>query len=604
MSVNAPKSSVDGLIDARGLARELGVSVSTVRSWRSRGADWLPEPAGELSGAVWRVSDLESLKARIPNGVGRPAKQDVRRRSAKSSLAAALRRSRGVYYTPDDAAHFMAQWMVRSPGGTYLEPSMGDGSFLRAVNDAERSIGGARPSWVGVELDPHAAMGAVQGGLLQSEELRIGDFLAQDIPAVDGAIANPPYVRLRALDDEARHRALDVAARCLGQKMRPSGSIWMPFVLHMVEAIKQGGRLAVVLPLDLTYVAYATPLWSYLARNFGSIRVIRSRKKIFQDINQDVLILLADERGKSTSTVQYEAYGSLYEMIDGGDPAGGAISIDSIISGDRAFQRALLPDGIDELRAEGFKSGRLVVASELARFHIGYVSGDKTFFHPTPETIEQYKLPHANLQKSLINARRLRGEGLRTASFDSVQADLLWSPQGELTPGERRYIRRGEELGVHQGYKAQRRAPWYKVPGVRTPDAIITVFSEQPLLIINDGGWTASNSLLCAYMRDDVSAFEFAASWYSPLSLLSVGLEVHSLGGGVMVMVPGEASKVVMLNPQYIENDLSRVEQLLEAGDISAAYEAGSSNLENALGRQGKELILESLDTLAQWRTR
>lgn len=604
MSVDASKSSVNGLIDARGLARELGVSVSTVRSWRSRGADWLPEPVGELSGAVWRISDLESLKAHMPNGVGRPAKRDGRRRPAKSSFAEALRKSRGIYYTPDDAAHFMAQWLVRSPGGTYLEPSMGDGVFLSAVNDAERGLGGSRPGWVGVELDAHAAMGAVQSGLVQSDELRIGDFLAQDIPPVDGAIANPPYIRLRALDDEARHRALDVAARCLGQKMHSGGSIWMPFVLHMVEAIKQGGRLAVVLPLDLTYVAYAAPLWSHLARNFGSIRVLRSRKRIFPDINQDVLILLADEKGGSTSTVRYEAYGSLYEMLEGEDAAGGTISIDSIISGDRVFQRALLPDGVDELRAEGFKSGRLVTASELARFHIGYVAGDKTFFHPTPETIEQYKLPRANLQKSLINARRLRGEGLRTSGFDPSRADLLWEPQGELTSGEQRYIRKGEELGVHQGYKTQRRSPWYKVPGVKTPDAIITVFSEQPLLIVNDDGWTASNSLLCAYTHDGVTADEFAASWYSPLSLLSVGLEVHSLGGGVMVMVPGEASKVAMLNPQYIEKDLSRVEQLLKAGDISAAYEAGSANLENALGRQGKELILESLEILARWRAR
>lgn len=603
MPTDAAHSSVNGLIDSHGLARELGVSPATIRSWRKRGAEWLPEPVGELSGAVWRVSDLEALKARMPSGVGRPPKRDVARR-ADTDFAKAIRRSRGIYYTPDDAAHFMAKWLVRQPGGTYLEPSLGDGIFIEAVNDAERALGGDRPHWVAVELDVQAAMEASRKGLVQSNELRIGDFLAQDPPSVEGAIANPPYVRLRHLDDEARQRALDVAERCLGQKMKPSGSIWMPFVLHMVEVIKKGGRLAIVLPLDLTYVSYGFPLWSYLARNFGSLRVLRSRKRIFQDINQDVLILLADEKGGATQTVHYEAYESLEEMVHGTGSAGGPISIDSITSGDRAFQRALLPEGVEDLLTEGLESKRLVIASELAKFHIGYVAGDKDFFHPTAETVEQYKLPRTSLHKSLINARRLRGKGLRTSGLEADQADLLWDPQEVLTPGEKQYIRKGEKLGVHQGYKAQRRSPWYKVPGVKTPDAIITVFSEQPLVLVNDDGWTASNSLLCAYVHEGVTAEEFAASWYNPLSLLSVGLEVHSLGGGVMVMVPGEASKITLLNPQYVEADLSRVDELLRAGDIPAAYEAGSHSLKNTLGKQGMELILASLEDLTRWRTK
>lgn len=603
MSPNAISSSVNGLIDSKGLARELGVSPATIRSWRNRGAKWLPEPVGELTGAVWRVSDLEDLKAHMPSGVGRPATRGVAC-PADPAFAKAMRRSRGVYYTPDDAAHFMAEWLVRGLNGKYLEPSLGDGIFVEAVNDAEKALGGDRPNWVAVELDGQAAMGACEKGLVRSEELRIGDFLAQDLPPVDGAIANPPYVRLRHLDDEARQRALNVAERCLGHKMKPSGSIWMPFVLHMVEAIKMGGRLAVVLPLDLTYVSYGFPLWSYLARSFGSLRVLRSRKRIFPDINQDVLILLADDKGSITQTIQYEAYESLEEMVQGTGAMGGTVSIDSVISGDRVFQRALLPDGVEDLLADGLKSGRLITASGLATFHIGYVSGDKSFFHPTKDTIEQYQLASNSLQKSLINARRLRGKGLRTSGLDTGQADLLWNPQGDLTPGEKQYILRGEKLGVHEGYKARRRSPWYKVPGVKTPDAVITVFSEQPLLLINDDGWTASNSLLCAYLHEGVKAEELASSWYNPLSLLSVGLEVHSLGGGVMVMVPGEASKITLLNPQYVNQDLTRTDKLLSEGNISAAYEAGSHSLERALGKQGEDLVLASLEALAQWRAR
>ena len=39
------------------------------------------------------------------------------------------------------------------------------------------------------------------------------------------------------------------------------------------------------------------------------------------------------------------------------------------------------------------------------------------------------------------------------------------------------------------------------------------------------------------------------SSWYSPLTLLSAELEVHSLGGGVMVAVPREADAIRILYP-------------------------------------------------------
>lgn len=601
MSADAFPHSLNGLIDAKGLARELGVSLSTVRSWRNRDADWMPSPIGELSGPVWDVSDLEGIKERIPSGVGRPSRQDLVRR-ADSKLPKEVRRSRGVYYTPEDAAHFMARWLVRDTGRTYLEPSIGDGVFLRAVNDVEKSIGGEAVTWIAAELDPHVASKAIQNRHLQEHEIHVGDFLALESRPVDGAIANPPYVRLRSLDGESRTRALKVSEEVLGEKMRPSGSLWMPFVLHMAESIKVGGRLAVVLPLDLTYVAYAQPLWKYLGKNFGNLRVLRSRKRIFSDINQDVLILLASAKGGSTKTVRYEAYESLDQMVRKDAPLGGTVSIDSILAGERVFQRALLPVGLHSLYEEALETGRIVPASKMATFHIGYVAGDKSYFHPSSDTVNKYQLPPKSLHKSLINARRIRGEGLRTTAFDRDKADLLWEPQDDLTPGERKYVKHGEQLGVHRGYKAQRRIPWYKVPGVETPDAIITVFSEQPLLVINDDEWTASNSLLCAYMQEGSTAEELAASWYTPLTLLGVELEVHSLGGGVVVMVPREAARLPLLAPSYATRNLSKIEAELKVGDISGAYATGALALRDTLGKEGEDLIMQSLDALSHWK--
>ncbi|MDO4026921.1 N-6 DNA methylase [Clavibacter michiganensis] len=592
-----PKTTRDaplGLVDTAELARRLGVSKATIRSWRNRQAPWLPEPVGRLDGFVWREEDVTEIAQSAPRGPGRPSAV------GGNELEMARRRSRGVYYTPQDAAHFIASWAVRGAGETFLEPSFGDGSFIKAVADVAGQ-GEGRPSWIACELDGRVASDAVEAGLVRERELRHGDFLAVESQPVDAVVANPPFVRLRHLPESMRARALNRASELLGEPMHPSGSVWMPFVAHMLTFLKNGGRAALVLPLDFTYVAYARPLWRHLGNNFASLRVLRARQRIFPDINQDVMILLADGYGGSTNTIQYDAFHSITELARGANALSAQISIQDVVSGDRAFQKALLPVGLGGLLRE--VAPHLQPASERAVFRIGYISGNKSFFHPTSQTAERFSLPTHNLHPAVVNARRLRGLGLRTSGMDETSADHLWVPSGTLADGETQYVNYGAALGVSAGYKARMRSPWYRVPEVRAPDVILSVFSERPLLLINDANWLASNSLLCGYVKGG-SAEEFAQGWYSPLTLLSIGLEVHSLGGGVMVMVPNEASRVQMPRLTSPSSTSAALESSILAGDMQGAYASGDAAAAKLVGRRGLELVYEGIENLALWRTR
>lgn len=595
MTLPAARDPLKGLVDATQLAGRLGVTKATIRSWRSRGAEWLPKPVGRLDGYVWREEDLIGIEELIPEGPGRPPEStQVHRRLTE-------RRTRGAYFTPRDAAHFLASWVHRDESDVVLEPSFGDGSFIRAMTDVAAAKSVSRPTWVAGELDEASATAVLQEGLITERELRRGDFLSLKPEPVDAVIANPPYVRLRHLPEQMRRRALDRTAHLMGAPMHPSGSVWMPFVVHMLSFLKQGGRAGLVLPLDFTYVAYARPLWSHLAKNFGSLRVVRTRQRVFPDINQDVMILMADRFGETTDHIDYQAYETAEDLVREGASLGGRVSINALLSGERAFQTALLPSGLAELLEE--ISPLTQDASDLMTFRIGYIAGNKSYFHPGPETISKYRLPAASLHPALINSRRLRGLGIRTSDMDESSADLLWVPGEEPTAGEKRYIKTGEAEGVSQGYKTQMRSPWYKVPGVRAPDVILSVFSERPLLLVNDSEWLASNSLLCGYVKD-VSPEQFAASWYTPLTLLSVGLQVHSLGGGVMVMVPNEASRVRMPRISSQPENLEKAKDALLAGDMRAAYASGDAVTEKMVGRAGLGLIYEGIDRLAYWRTR
>jgi len=504
----------------------------------------------------------------------------------------------GAFYTPGDAAHYMARWAIRSGDDVVLEPSVGDGAFVRAVEEVAHAQSWQRPTFITSEISWDAAKEVARAGLLLPGEIYVGDFLTMPIRPASVVIGNPPYVRLRALPDSQAESALNAARQDLGRPMETSGSVWMPFVSRAARFLKPGGRLALVLPWDFTYVRYARPLWDHLSQTFGSLRVARVRERLFPDINQDVLLLFADSKGRSTKTVLFEIYDTVGELLANRPNVSSRVSIERVVRGERAFQEALLPSGVlDVLNAA---RAITVPTRELVSFNIGYVCGHKGFFHPGPLPM----LPETSLVPALTDARSLRRGGIRTSELREGSVARLWLPTGSLTEEEEQYVRMGERAGVHTRYKTRIRDPWYVVPGVKVPDLVLSVFTARPILMVNDRQLVATNSLLCGYLRSG-SAESYAASWYTSLTLLNAELEVHSLGGGVLVLVPKEAGNVRVLNPALADTGtIERVSSHLKAGDMDAAYSCGDAALESELGTEAVRLIRDGAKVLETWRVK
>jgi hypothetical protein len=62
---------VAGLVDLPALAEHLGVTPAAVRNALARGVNWLPAPAGQLHGYVWRLEDVAGVREVRP-APGRP----------------------------------------------------------------------------------------------------------------------------------------------------------------------------------------------------------------------------------------------------------------------------------------------------------------------------------------------------------------------------------------------------------------------------------------------------------------------------------------------------------------------------------------------------
>jgi hypothetical protein len=457
----------------------------------------------------------------------------------------------------------------------------------------------------GVEHSRSALQGVIEGKLLTAARAIHSDFLDVNRFPVDAVVGNPPYVRLRHLPEDEASRALSRAKEVLGKPMDPSGSLWMPFVLHAMRFLTPGGRLAFVLPYDLTYVRYARPLWEALGKQFGSLRVARVRERLFPEILQEVVVLYADEFGNSTKEIQFETFDTCDNFLANRPRTSSVLQVDHVVKGRRVFVEALIPAALRAMIDDVVMS-KTVPVGELAKIRIGYVSGDKKFFHPDSDVVDKFGLDKASLRAVLTSSRQLRNRGVTTSSCDA-QSLFLPPADGPLTSGDRDYVAHGVTKGVAKRYKCQVRKPWFHVPGVTIPELVFPVFAQRPLVLLNDAQLAVSNSLLCGYLDDPTTAESFLAGWYTSLTVLQLELNVHALGGGVLVLVPREVSNMrIVPDAPASPSTLNVLDERVAAGDLDGAFEYGDQNvLAGSLGLSKDELamIAQGCEDLARWRT-
>ena len=385
-----------------------------------------------------------------------------------------------------------------------------------------------------------------------------------------------------------------------------SGSVWMAFVLHAVKFLKRGGRLAFVLPYEFTHVRYARPLWWFLGRNFGTISIARVKERLFSDILQEAIVLFADDYGATTNTVDFDAYQTTQDFAHDRPIIRKHLLLAAIVHGERSFLKALLPDSLVALLETRIPSLTSPVPTSCV-FNVGYVSGNKQFFHPDTTTIAAFDLPASSLRNALTSCRGMGNLGIRTSAIPDDRRQKLFYPAPAHTLAETQYIQQGEQAGIHLGYKCSKRKPWYKVPDVRVPDVILSVFGETPVLVWNDGAFVASNSLLVGFIQSGYTTEQFMAAWYTSLTLLSCELNIHALGGGVLILIPGEVAMMRIPTPVCLPTQqLEDVDKALRLSARGRLYEIGDTPILRKtllLTSDEIDLIRDGVGILARWRT-
>ena len=274
----------------------------------------------------------------------------------------------GAYFTPDSVSETLVSWVCQNPSDRMIDPSCGDGAFLANHRNS-----------VGIEQNPvsaHLAIERAPGALVHE-----GDFFTWAIETherFECAAGNPPFIRYQTFKGEMRRRALDL---CLDLGARFSGltSSWAPFLVATAGLLKQGGRMAFVVPAEIGHAPYAAPLLEYLVASFARVQIVAVRKKLFPSLSEDCWLLYTEGFGGRSEAIELTVVDEFKSTKAPPKPTI-RVNLDEWRSvWNRRLRPYLLPVSVRNLYADMLDDQQTRRLADFANVGIGYISGDNNF---------------------------------------------------------------------------------------------------------------------------------------------------------------------------------------------------------------------------------
>lgn len=484
---------------------------------------------------------------------------------------------RGGFYTPIPIVDFILAWAMNgNEKYDLLEPSCGDGVFLRRLKDHAFKYN----SITAVELDHGEAKKANSIDIPNKTVLNLDfhEYCLSTEDRFDLVVGNPPYIRYQYFDKKQQTEAEKVFDKANLKYSKLTNS-WVSFVVGSSLLLKDTGKIGFVLPAEILQVSYAAQLRDFLARFYNKINIVSFRKLVFPGIQQEVVLLLCEKNNSNSHLIEHLEVENIQGLrnLD-------VIKLKSpkkdIDFRSNKWTFYFLDQEEINFMEELLDQGIILPLRHYATVQVGMTTGANSFFTVPKSVVEEYDL-HEYTKPMVGRSVQVSG-----AIFDETDWKLnseagarsyflLFPAREQLKNNERalEYIKRGEDDEIHKGYKCRIRDEWQIVPSAWIPEALFVRRNNiHPKLVINQAGAYTTDTMHRVSIKkgDDlidnrnVNIEAFTASYYNSLSFAFAEVCGRSHGGGVLELMPNEVEDILLPYNEENATILSRLDEMLK----------------------------------------
>lgn len=412
----------------------------------------------------------------------------------------------GQFLTPAPVARFMARWILKPKEcQNILDPATGEGVFIKRTLEISKNV-----RVDAFDIDEYILSVCEDSieGLPGRANVRLHcrDYMTGDWERkYDGVICNPPYMRFQ--DYENKDRIIKIVKDNLRIHLSGLTNLYTLFLLKSLSQLREGGRMAYIVPSEFLNANYGEHVKEYLLREKSLRYVILFdfNSNPFDDAITTSCILLFD-RGSRHGSIDFVTIHGIDEL----DNVSNKIDKGASCQNHTKVPFSQIEPGI-KWRAyyqqmNSHKYHNLIPLTRIGNVSRGIATGANDYFTFNRKKIDAYQIPEEALLPCITKSAHVSGLFFTKEDFAEIvrknrRAFLLDATRSQ-NENVRDYLKLGEEQGIQKKYLTSHRNPWYSQES-RLPAPIwVGVFNRKGLRFVrNEAEIRNLTTFHCLYLN-------------------------------------------------------------------------------------------------------